>query len=110
MMVFFEEMKRVTKKVQALEKKAQLYLGGATKVAGTKEKEIHSLYQKIDEATTELNCFKKMAELEENAIPLRVLYLKTQLESQRDQEKDLQTRFAALLQERESLPQISQSA
>jgi len=99
------ETKQLSKRVQGIEKKAQVYLGGYLKVAATKEKEIHSLYQQISQQEVELECFNVLRENEENAIINRLAKLKADVQSQRDQEKLAQERFSSLVAEREQLVQ-----
>jgi len=98
-----DDIKKWNKRALGLEKKLGLYNQGYLKVSETKEKEIFKLHQQIDEAKTELHCFKAMKAIEDVAIPHRLQYWQQIVQSQRDQEKSLQERYAERVQHKQSL-------
>jgi len=98
-----QQLNLLTKKVQDLEKAANVYLAGYVKLASEKENRIHSLNQQIKERTSELSCYQMLAEIEDRAISLRAQDLLNMLEQQRQQESILQERYVKLLNERDAL-------
>lgn len=75
-------------------------LTSAFKVGEKKEKEIDSLYQQIEEAKNDLECFQMMSEIEEKAIPIRVKEIKERVENQKEQEKELNVKYQKLLEQK----------
>eukprot|EP01127_Copromyxa_protea_P020528 TRINITY_DN6885_c0_g1_i1.p1 TRINITY_DN6885_c0_g1~~TRINITY_DN6885_c0_g1_i1.p1 ORF type:complete len:808 (-),score=237.76 TRINITY_DN6885_c0_g1_i1:38-2359(-) len=98
-----EDMKRWNKKALGVEKKASLYTQGYIKVSDLKENEIFKIRKQIDEAKTELECFKAMKEMEDRALPARIAYWQKRVQTQREQEKELQARYASLVEEKQKL-------
>jgi pre-mRNA-splicing factor CDC5/CEF1 len=65
-------MKTEAKKAQTAEKKIAIYHGGYMKRAETLRKTIDNLYDEISQARRELESYKMIRNIEQNAIPARI--------------------------------------
>jgi len=97
------ETKKLSKKVQLTEKRAHTLLGGFIKISNAKEKEIDALNLQLEQLESDLECFKDLQEAEDKTIVKRLEDLTVSVKRQREQEKELQEKFASLVQEKERL-------
>ena len=83
--------------------KLNVMLGGLTNRFNKLEDVMHTSYGNLDGAVIERNCFQRLSEVEESTLPIRLQTLKSNLDFQKEREKELQSRYATLLREHKEL-------
>lgn len=89
-------MSREAKRAAKMEKKLKILTGGYQSKAQSLVKQIHDIYEQIDQANIEHNTFKFLQEQEKAALPRRVLSLNEDVNRQMEREKGLQKKYGEL--------------
>lgn len=84
------------KRAARMEKKLKVLTGGYQTRAQVLTKQLHDLWEQIEQAHLELSTFKFLQTQEEAAVPRRVNALMEDVNRQTERERVLQTRFAQL--------------
>jgi len=93
-------MKKDLKKTLKLEKKQKKLTTGYAMRGAKQSKTIKSLNLQISEARFQLAAYEKLQEREKTVIPTRKAHLQGLVDVQEEREAELQTRYAALQEER----------
>lgn len=104
-----KEMEKEAKRAAKLEQKVGIVTGGLVSRQDKLRKEAEEAWQKLREATTELECFRALHENEQRSAPDRIEALQALVAAQSQKEQDLQERFKALAEEREDLRRALQA-
>ncbi|KAF5305478.1 hypothetical protein FQA39_LY01569 [Lamprigera yunnana] len=91
-----QHMSREAKKAAKMEKKLKILTGGYQSRAQVLVKQLHDLYEQIDQANLELSTFNFLEEQEKAALPRRVQSLTEDVNRQIEREKVLQMKYAQL--------------
>ncbi|XP_012276782.1 cell division cycle 5-like protein [Orussus abietinus] len=91
------------KRAAKMEKKLKILTGGYQTRAQVLTKQLHDLWEQIEQAHLELSTFKFLQSQEEAAIPRRVNALAEDVNRQTERERTLQTRFAQLQEQLQQL-------
>jgi pre-mRNA-splicing factor CDC5/CEF1 len=98
-------MKKEAQRAAKLEKKLNVYFGGYMIRADTLLKQIADTHAQLDQAYTELECFKALQAKERAAIPLRIEKLSQEVNEQAQRENRMQLKYANLVVERDNVQQ-----
>ncbi|XP_069680560.1 cell division cycle 5-like protein [Periplaneta americana] len=98
-------MTREAKRAAKMEKKLKILTGGYQSRAQALIKQLHDLYEQIEQAQLELSTFRFLQRQEMAAIPRRLESLTEDVTRQTEREKTLQAKFAELQQTVEQLQQ-----
>ncbi|CAH0552770.1 unnamed protein product [Brassicogethes aeneus] len=102
-------MAKEAKKAAKMEKKLKILTGGYQSRAQVLIKQLHDLFDNIDQANLELNTFKFLQEQEKSALPRRIQSLTEDVNRQMEREKALQHKYGELqFQMKEIQDQYSQ--
>ncbi|PNF32802.1 Cell division cycle 5-like protein [Cryptotermes secundus] len=96
-------MTREAKRAAKMEKKLKILTGGYQSRAQALIKQLHDLYEQIEQAQLELSTFNFLQRQEMAAIPRRLESLTEDVSRQTEREKTLQAKFAELQQTVEQL-------
>ncbi|XP_018322506.1 cell division cycle 5-like protein isoform X2 [Agrilus planipennis] len=96
-------MAREAKRAAKMEKKLKILTGGYQARAQVLIKQLHNLYEQIDQANLELSTFKFLQEQEKNALPRRIQSLTEDVNRQIEREKALQARYGQLQEQMREL-------
>lgn len=96
-------MTREAKRAAKMEKKLKILTGGYQSRAQALMKQLHDLYEQIEQAQLELSTFNFLQRQEMAAIPRRLESLTEDVSRQTEREKTLQAKFAELQQTVEQL-------
>jgi len=96
-------MEKESKRAMKLEHKLNVVFAGYQTRATQTTASIAELYQKLDEARRDLQCFRGLQIQETHAIPLRIQRVQEEVSKQMEREKELQARYAHLLAEKDTL-------
>lgn len=89
-------MSREAKRAAKMEKKLKILTGGYQSKAQSLIKQIHDVYEQIDQSNIEHNTFKFLQEQEKAALPRRVMSLTEDVSRQMERERALQKRYGEL--------------
>ncbi|KAK5650781.1 hypothetical protein RI129_001810 [Pyrocoelia pectoralis] len=92
-------MSREAKRAAKMEKKLKILTGGYQSRAQALIKQLHDMFDQIDQANLELSTFNFLAEQEKAALPRRVQSLTEDVNRQVEREKGLQTKYGQLQEE-----------
>ncbi|KAJ9592544.1 hypothetical protein L9F63_015779 [Diploptera punctata] len=98
-------MTREAKRAAKMEKKLKILTGGYQSRAQALIKQLHDLYDQIEQGQLELSTFRFLQRQEMAAIPRRLESLTEDVNRQTEREKTLQAKFAELQQTLEQLKQ-----
>jgi len=90
-------MSKEAAKAHKLESKLNVYHGGYQTRANSLLRNIHDVYNELDQAVMDLAAFRKLREFELLAIPQRTEALSQQVQLQEQRERDNQTRYLSLI-------------
>ncbi|KDR18926.1 cell division cycle 5-like protein [Zootermopsis nevadensis] len=96
-------MTREAKRAAKMEKKLKILTGGYQSRAQALMKQLHDLYEQIEQAQLELSTFNFLQRQEMAAIPRRLESLTEDVTRQTEREKTLQAKFAELQETAEQL-------
>ncbi|KAF5298294.1 hypothetical protein FQR65_LT09805 [Abscondita terminalis] len=91
-----QHMSREAKKAAKMEKKLKILTGGYQSRAQALVKQLHDLYEQIDQANLELSTFNFLEEQEKAALPRRIQSLTEDVNRQVEREKCLQGKYGQL--------------
>ncbi|ENN73481.1 hypothetical protein D910_12233 [Dendroctonus ponderosae] len=89
-------MAKEAKKAARMEKKLKILTGGYQSRAQALVKQLHDMYENIDQANLELKTFKFLQEQERSALPRRIQSLTEDVDRQMEREKALQKTYGEL--------------
>ncbi|XP_064627229.1 cell division cycle 5-like protein [Lineus longissimus] len=89
-------MTKEAKRAAKLEKKLKILLGGYQSRAQGLIKQLHTLYEQVEQANIELNTFDNLRQHEIGAIPKRLESLTEDVHRQTERENELQKQFGEL--------------
>jgi len=87
-------MAKEAKRAAKMEKKLKILTGGYQSRAQGLIKQLHDMYDNIDQANLELNTFRFLQEQEQSALPRRIQSLTEDVNRQMEREKGLQKRYS----------------
>ncbi|XP_002024646.2 cell division cycle 5-like protein [Drosophila miranda] len=96
-------MGKEAKRCGKIEKKLKILTGGYQARAQVLIKQLHDTYSQIDLNSISLSTFRFLGEQEAIAVPRRLESLQDDVRRQMDREKELQQKYASLIEERDSL-------
>ncbi|KAL7074159.1 hypothetical protein ACQ4LE_006313 [Meloidogyne hapla] len=104
--VLFGWMTQQATKMQKLEKKVRLKLGGYMNIESSLTAKLQDLARQRENGLLELKTFKRLEKNEQKAIVKRINSLTAELKEQEDREKNLQKRFSFLQHRKWELEQL----
>ncbi|XP_064612178.1 cell division cycle 5-like protein [Liolophura sinensis] len=96
-------MTKDAKQAAKLEKKLKILLGGYQSRASGLAKQLHDLYEQIEQTFVEQKTFENLRQHEIGAIPKRMESLTEDVQRQTDRERELQKKFAELQHKKDQL-------
>lgn len=96
-------MAKEAKRCGKIEKKLKILTGGYQARAQVLIKQLQDTYGQIEQNTVSLSTFRFLGEQEGIAVPRRLESLQEDVRRQMDREKELQQKYASLVEERDSL-------
>jgi len=96
-------MAKEAKRCGKIEKKLKILTGGYQARAQVLIKQLQDTYGQIEQNSVSLSTFRFLGEQEAIAVPRRLESLQEDVRRQMDREKELQQKYASLVEERESL-------
>lgn len=96
-------MAKEAKRCGKIEKKLKILTGGYQARAQVLIKQLQDTYGQIEQNSVSLSTFRFLGEQEAIAVPRRLESLQEDVRRQMDREKELQQKYASLVEERDSL-------